>query len=136
LSRAKIPAKKSAHALQDAAHPTSSGEHIVKTLPWIVAGVGLGFAAYIVLNTPPPQYSTGSDDIEDAADKTSLWGSKQRIAGAGRSIAGRVKEGIGRATGDDELAGEGVADQVVGVAKDTAGSAAHAVSNTIHELNR
>lgn len=108
----------------------------MKTFPWIVAGIGIGFAAYVLLNTPSPQYSTGSDDLEDAADRTSLWGSKQRVTGTGRSLAGQIKESFGRATGNDQLAGEGVADQVVGAVKNTAGSAAHVVSDTIHELNR
>ena len=108
----------------------------MKALGWILAGVGVGLAAYVVLNQPGPQYATGSDDIEDAADQTSLWGSKQRISGAGRQLFGKIKEVAGQATGDPELADEGVGDQVVGAVKDTAGAAAHAVGETLHELNR
>ena len=79
---------------------------------------------------------TGSDDIEDAAGKTSLWGSKQRLKGAGGNLAGKVKEGLGRVTGDDQLAGEGVVDQAVGAVKDTAGAAAQAAGQAIHNLNQ
>ena len=108
----------------------------MKALGWIIAGVGIGLVTYVVLNQPGPQYATGNDDIEDAADKTSLWGSKQRVAGTGGSIFGKIKESVGTATGDDELAGEGVDDQVIGAVKNTAGDAAHAIGETIHELNR
>jgi uncharacterized protein YjbJ (UPF0337 family) len=108
----------------------------MKALPWLIAGVGLGLAAYFVLNQPGPQYATGNDDIEDAAGKTALWGSKQRIKGTGRGLGGKLKEGVGRATGDDQLESEGVVDQVAGAVQDTAGQAAHAVADTIHELNR
>src|ERR1700710_965677 len=108
----------------------------MKTFTWIVGGLALGLAAFFVLNQPGPQYATGNDDIEDAAGETSAWGSKQRLKGTGGSLVGKLKEGVGNATGNDELAGEGVLDQVTGTVKDTAGQAAHAVADTIHELNR
>ena len=108
----------------------------MKALPWIIAGVGVGLAAYVILNQPGPQYATGSDTVEDAAADTTLWGSKQRLKGAGGGLVGKVKEGVGNATGDAGLADEGVADQVVGEVKDTAGKVAHAVGETLHDLNR
>ena len=108
----------------------------MKSFPWIVAGVAVGFAAWLVLNPPSPQYTTGSADLDDAADRTGLWGSKQRLTGKGRSFVGKMKEGFGRATGDYDLADEGVVDQISGTVKDAAGQAAHAVSNTIRDLNR
>lgn len=108
----------------------------MKGFTWLIAGVGLAIAAYIVLNQPGPRYATGDDDVEDAAGRTSLWGSKQRLSGTGGRLAGRLKEGLGRATGDDRLAGEGVADQVAGAVKDTAGKVAQAAGETIHDLNR
>jgi uncharacterized protein YjbJ (UPF0337 family) len=108
----------------------------MKSIPWVIAGVGVGLAAYVLLNQPGPQYATGNDDIEDAAGNTSLWGSKQRIKGKGGSLFGKAKEGFGRATGNEDLAGEGVVDQAVGAVKDTAGEAAEAVGETIHDLNR
>jgi uncharacterized protein YjbJ (UPF0337 family) len=108
----------------------------MKALPWVIAGAGVGIAAYVVLNQPGPRYATGNDDVEYAAGRTSFWGSKQRLSGTGRGLAGRVKEGVGRVTGDDQLADQGVADQVAGAVKDTAGQAAQAVGQAIHELNR
>jgi len=108
----------------------------MKALPWFIAGVGVGIAAYVVLNQPGPQYTTGNDDVEYAAGRTTFWGSKQRLSGTGRGLVGKLKEGVGRVTGDDQLADQGIADQVAGAVKDTAGQAAQAVGQTIHELNR
>jgi len=108
----------------------------MKAIPWIIAGAALGVAAVVVLNASSPQHSTGLDGVEDAADRTFRWGSKQRASGAGSSILGKVKEGFGRATGDDDLAGEGIGDQVAGSLKDAAGQVAHAAGQTIHDLNR
>jgi uncharacterized protein YjbJ (UPF0337 family) len=108
----------------------------VKAFPWILAGIGVGVAAYVVLNQPGPQSATGNDDVEEAAGRTTLWGSKQRLYGTGGNLAGKLKEGVGRITGDDQLADEGVADQVVGAVKDTAGRVAQAAGQTIHDLNR
>ena len=108
----------------------------MKGLTWVIAGVGVAFAAYIVLNQPGPQYATGDDDVEYAADRTALWGSKQRVSGTGGRFAGRLKEGFGRAIGNDQLAGQGAADQLAGTVKDTAGKVAQAAGQTIHDLNR
>jgi uncharacterized protein YjbJ (UPF0337 family) len=106
----------------------------MKGLTWVIAGVGVAIAAYVVLNQPGPQYATGDGDVEYAADRTALWGSKQRLSGTGGRLAG--KEGFGRATGNDQLAGEGAADQLAGAVKDTAGKVAQAAGQTIHDLNR
>ena len=108
----------------------------MKALSWGIAGVAVAFVAYIVLNQPGPQYATGDDDVEYAAGRTALWGSKQRLSGTGRGLAGRLKEGIGRAAGNDQLAGEGIGDQVAGAVKDTAGKVAQAAGQTINDLNR
>jgi uncharacterized protein YjbJ (UPF0337 family) len=108
----------------------------MKALTWVITGVGAGIAAYIVLNQPGPRYATGNDDVEYAAGRTTLWGSKQRISGVGGGLAGKLKEGIGRATGNEQLAGDGVTDQLAGAVKETAGKAAQAAGQTIHDLNR
>ena len=108
----------------------------MKGLTWLVAGVGVAIAAYIVLNQPGPQYATGDGDVEYAADRTSLWGSKQRLSGTGGRLAGKLKESLGRATGDDQLAGEGAADKLAGMVKDTTGKVAQAAGQAIHDLNR
>jgi len=52
------------------------------------------------------------------------------------SFAGAIKEGVGRLTGDDQMADEGAADRVVGNVEDAAGQLGHAVGETIHDLNR
>ena len=108
----------------------------MKAFSWILAGVGVGLVTYFALNQPGSQYATGNEDVEDAADRTALWGSKQRIAGAGGTVFGQLKEGVGRVTGNDQMAGEGAADQLVGAVKRTAGNAAQALGQTMHELNR
>ena len=102
----------------------------MKGLPWILAGIGVGFVlAYVTLSEP--QTETGWDSAENAADRAWTWGSKARLSGAGR-----FKEGIGRVIGDNDLADEGVADQFVGTVKSGAGALAQAVGETIHDLNR
>ena len=111
-------------------------EMVMKSLPWIVAGVGFGLAIYFVLNQPAPEYATGNDAVEDAAGKTTLWGSKQRVGGAGFGLGGKVKEGLGKIAGDEDLQAEGLGDQAVGTVKDAAGQVAHAVGQTIHDLNQ
>jgi uncharacterized protein YjbJ (UPF0337 family) len=108
----------------------------MKALTWVITGVGAGIAAYIVLNQPGPRYATGDDDVEYAAGRATLWGSKQRISGIGGGLAGKLKEGLGRATGNEQLAGDGVTDQLAGAVKETAGKAAQAAGQTIHDLNR
>ena len=108
----------------------------MKSLPWIIAAVGLGAAAYVVMNTPNPEYATGSDNVEGAAARTSQWGSKKRIGGAGNSLVGKLKEGFGNATGNDQMASEGAADQAAGTVKNAVGQVAQAAGQTIHDLNR
>jgi uncharacterized protein YjbJ (UPF0337 family) len=109
----------------------------MKVLPWIIAGVTIGAAiAFVINNTPEPAYTTGDPDVEEAARKTSAWGSGKRIGGAGSSLLGKAKEGVGRATGDSQLAGDGLVDQAAGAVKDAAGQVAHGVSDTLRDLNR
>ena len=74
--------------------------------------------------------------MEYAAGRAALWGSKQRISGIGGGLAGKLKEGIGRATGNEQLAGDGVTDQLAGAVKETAGKAAQVAGQTIHDFNR
>lgn len=106
----------------------------MKALPWIIAGVAFGAAAYYLANTPDTRYA--DPDVESAANQTGTWGSKQRIKGTGGSLVGKAKEAVGNATGNDDLAAEGTGDQVVGEVKDAAGKVANAVGDTLHSLNR
>ena len=108
----------------------------MKVLPWMFAGAAIAGAIYVLANqTSTPEYATGSDNIEDAAHKTFGWGTKQRATGTGAKLVGKVKEGFGRATGDQDLADEGVVEQVAGSVKDATGQLAHAAAETIHDLN-
>ena len=108
----------------------------MKALTWILAATGISVVIYLIVNAPSTQYASGDPDIEAAANKASAWGSKQRVTGTGGSLLGRAKQGVGDLTGNDRLAGEGVVDETVGTVKDAAGQAAHAVSDTLHDLNR
>lgn len=108
----------------------------MKVLTWILAAAGISAIVYLIVNAPSTEYASGDPDVEDAANKTSAWGSKQRVTGTGGSLLGKAKQGVGDLTGDDQLATEGAVDQAVGTVKDAAGQAAHAVSDTLHDLNR
>jgi uncharacterized protein YjbJ (UPF0337 family) len=108
----------------------------MKAFPWILAAVGIGVAAYVVANTPGPQYATGNDDIESAARRTSQWGSNKRVTGKGTRLGGKLKEGLGNLTGNPDLADEGLGDEIAGSVKDAAGSVAQAAGQTLHDLNR
>ena len=106
-------------------------------LPWILAGIGAGIAAtYILMNQPNAQTATGYDSMEEGAARTYGWGTKARFSGAGRNIVGQVKEGVGRLTGRDDIAGEGILDQAAGSVKNAVGTVAQAAGETIHDLNR
>lgn len=108
----------------------------MKTLMWLAAGVGLGLVAYLIVNTPGPQHATGSESVEDAARSAAKWGDRQSIKGTGSSLFGQAKEGLGNLTGNEQLADEGVGDQVAGAAEKVAGKFAQAAGQTLHDLNR
>lgn len=109
----------------------------MKALPWIVAGIGIGAAVmYVIANAPEPSYSTGDPDVERFANKANTWGTKQRVQGAGNTVAGKVKQAFGEFTGDDSTADSGAGDQVVGSIRDVAGKAANSVGDTVRDLNR
>jgi uncharacterized protein YjbJ (UPF0337 family) len=110
----------------------------MKALPWIIAGVAFGAAAYFIANPIDPSFepSYADPDVERAARKTSTWGSKQRMEGVGGSLIGSAKQKIGEATGDYDLADEGAGDQLVGHVKDAAGKVANVASDAVREFNR
>ena len=106
-------------------------------LPWILAGIGAGIAAtWVLMNQSRLQSDTGYDSVDEGAARTYGWGSKARVSGAGRNIVGHVKEGFGRITGQDDIAGEGVIDQAEGSVRNAVGTVAQAAGQTIHDLNR
>jgi uncharacterized protein YjbJ (UPF0337 family) len=112
----------------------------MKALPWIIAGVGIGVGVTILIFSgevgSQPEYATGYDGVERAARKSFGWGTKRRAEGKAGSFAGAVKDGVGRLTGNEQMADEGAADRVVGDVKDAAGKLGHAVGETIHDLNK
>ena len=108
----------------------------MKTLPWIVAGVGTAVAAYFWMNQPRMQHATGSDSVEGAAGRTSLWGSEQRVKGLAAGLLGKAKQGVARVTGNDSLAGEGLVDRAAGSVANALGETAQAAGHTLHNLNR
>jgi len=46
---------------------------------------------------------------------------KDRIEGAGKNIKGKIKEGVGKVTGDTKTEAEGKADQAEGKVQNTVG---------------
>ena len=106
---------------------------------YLLIGAAAGAAAtYLYLNPPStsPSYREASDAVGDAADKATRWGTGQRLTGSGTEVLGKVKQTIGEATGDDQLANAGVFDQAKGIVKDAAGKAAHVAVDVAQELNR
>lgn len=108
----------------------------MKPFTWIALGATVATVIYLIINSPDRGYGYSDPDVEGAAARTGVWGAKQRVSGTGDSLVGKVKEGVGRFTGNDSLAGEGAFDQATGAVKDTVGKAANTVSQTIHDLNR
>ncbi|MDE1177050.1 MAG: CsbD family protein [Edaphobacter sp.] len=107
-------------------------------MAWLLAGGAIGAAVTVlVLNSESePEYAGGYDSVDRAARKTFGWGVKQRAAGKVGGVVGAVKEGFGRATGDEDLEAEGTVDRVAGKVKDIAGEVGTAAAQTIHDLNR
>jgi uncharacterized protein YjbJ (UPF0337 family) len=108
----------------------------MRPIHWIIAGVGVGAAVtFLLLYDPWLQHDTGYDGVEGAANRAWAWGTKKRFSGGTDAVVGSVKEAVGRATGNDDLAGKGVLDQAAGTVKDAAGQLGHAFGQTIHDLN-
>ncbi len=107
----------------------------MKRQTWIPLALGI-VATYIFLDRRAARHAAEYDKLDTVVNRTDLWGSKQRIAGTGRELMGKLKEGVGRITGDDDLAGRGVVDQIAGAVQDAVGKAANAASDTIRDLNR
>jgi uncharacterized protein YjbJ (UPF0337 family) len=109
----------------------------MRPIHWIIAGVGVGAAVtFLLFYEPSLQSTTGHDGVEGAANRAWAWGTKKRFSGGADAVIGKVKEAVGTATGNDDLAEEGVLDQASGAVRDAAGQLGHAVGQTIHDLNR
>ena len=64
-----------------------------------------------------------------------MW-NKDQIKGKADQAQGRVKETVGNLTDNDELRGEGVADDIKGKAEDTFGNARRKVGNALDDLGK
>ena len=62
-----------------------------------------------------------------------MW-NKDQIKGKADQAKGRVKETVGDLTDNNELRGEGVADDIKGKAEDTFGNARRKVGNALDDL--
>ncbi len=58
---------------------------------------------------------------------------KDRVSGAADQAKGAVKQGIGKATGDAKLQGEGAADKAAGKAKSAIGGAKDAARDAVNK---
>jgi uncharacterized protein YjbJ (UPF0337 family) len=58
---------------------------------------------------------------------------KDRIEGSFDQAKGKVKEGVGKATGDSKLESEGKADQVAGKVKNTIGGVKDAIKEAVDD---
>ncbi|HZT25438.1 MAG TPA: CsbD family protein [Pseudolabrys sp.] len=59
---------------------------------------------------------------------------KDRIEGSAEQAKGKVKETIGKVTGDAKLQGEGKGDQIAGKTKNAIGGAKDAAKEAVDEL--
>jgi uncharacterized protein YjbJ (UPF0337 family) len=110
----------------------------MRGLGLLLAGgaAGAAIAAVILKSQGEPEYATGYEGMDRAAGKTFGWGFKQRAKGKMASVAGAVKEGVGRFAGDPNLEAEGKFDRVAGAVKDKVGEVGTAAGQTLHDLNR
>ena len=119
----------------------------MRAFPWVMAGMGIGAGLTIMFmneyKEAEARYAASSAREEEwPLGKSFAWdtkGTPQRATsprGKARSLAGAVREGLGRVNGDDQMVGEGVVDRAVGSVKDAAGEVGQAVGETIHDLKR
>jgi len=109
----------------------------MKTFLWLLGASTLGFVAYVIVNDNNlDSRSRRVGDVDETGNQVGQWGTKQRVTGTGGQLGGKLKQGVGKLTGDKEMQGSGLVDEVTGSVKDAAGKAAHAVEDTIHDLNR
>ncbi|RRA50046.1 CsbD family protein [Acidipila sp. EB88] len=102
---------------------------------WILGVTFLGATAYVLYSnqlTPGPQYA--GDDVDEFGNNIGSWGTKQRVTGTGSKLGGKLKQGFGKLTGDEQTESEGYVDEAVGNIKDGVGQAAHAVSDAVSNL--
>ena len=102
-------------------------------LLWLIGGTTLALAVFAILNAPE---LAPADGTERTAGKIAGWGIKQRAAGAGGQLLGKVKEFAGNVTGSPDVSDHGVLDQASGSVQNAVGQTAEALGKTIHDLNK
>jgi uncharacterized protein YjbJ (UPF0337 family) len=103
----------------------------------LLTGIGVGAVlTYALFYGSTLQQEAEFDGVEDSANTMWRWGTKKRFGAGADTLVGRMKEGLGRFAGDEDLVGEGVGDQVVGAVKDTVGRFGQTAGETVHDLNR
>jgi hypothetical protein len=60
----------------------------MKAILWIIAGVGVGLAAYVVLNQPGLQYASGNDGVEMRLTKRRSGAQSNVFRELGRVLSG------------------------------------------------
>ncbi|WP_320199088.1 CsbD family protein [Agrobacterium sp. rho-13.3] len=63
-----------------------------------------------------------------------MGSTSDKIAGKANEVAGKVKQGVGSATGNDRLQAEGAAQEVKGKVQTATGKAKDAVKGTVDRL--
>ena len=58
---------------------------------------------------------------------------KDRVEGAAKNIGGKMKEGVGKASGDEKLRREGQVDQVTGRAENAVGGVKDAAREKLNK---
>ena len=61
---------------------------------------------------------------------------EDRIEGSAKNLGGKIKEGVGKVTGDEKLRREGQADQVKGRAENAIGGIKDAAREELDRKNR
>ncbi len=56
---------------------------------------------------------------------------KDRVIGAGKTLAGSVKEAVGKAVGDQKIAAQGKAQKIEGKVKNAIGGAKDSIRNVL-----
>ncbi len=109
----------------------------MKRFFFLVSTAALGLAAYLILKSPDSTLSAASpDDLDAVGNRVGRWGAKQRLTGAGSSVAGSVEQTAGDLVGNEKLSNQGAFDQAKGAVKDAAGQVANAVEGTVHDLKK
>ena len=59
---------------------------------------------------------------------------RDELNGKVDQVKGKIKEGVGNATNDEDLRGEGIADQAAGNVEEGFGKARHKVGDALHDV--